>query len=169
MYLSAIVIANLTFAHFGANPYADALICMSFIGLDLTSRDTLHDAWHNHHLKLKMLILILSGGLLSFLLNRNTGQIALASTLAFFLTSTSDTLVYTYMEKRSRLLRSNTSNVVSAAVDSFSFPLLAFGFPLLWVIVLVEFVSKVFGGYVWSLLLNKFIWGNYAKETISRL
>jgi hypothetical protein len=158
MYLSAIVAANLTFAHFGANPYADALICMSFIGLDLTSRDALHDIWHNKHMKLKMFLLISVGGFISYTLNRSASQIALASSGAFLLTATADTFIYTMFLSKSRLVRSNVSNLVSAGVDSLSFPLLAFGFPLLWVIVSVEFVSKVFGGYVWSLLLSKFIW-----------
>jgi uncharacterized PurR-regulated membrane protein YhhQ (DUF165 family) len=47
----------------------------------------------------------------------------------------------------------NGSNVVGAAADSLIFPALAFGWPLLWSVVLGLFVAKVAGGFLWSLIL----------------
>jgi len=52
-------------------------------------------------------------------------------------------------------VRVNGSNVVSAAVDSVVFPTLAFGSFLPWVI-LGQFLAKVAGGAVWSLILPAF-------------
>lgn len=45
------------------------------------------------------------------------------------------------------LLRTpRTQNSVARAVDSFMFPVLAFGWPPLWPIIAGQFVAKVFGG-----------------------
>ena len=82
MYLVAIVLANLLVAEFGTK--AVLVVAFLFIGLDLTSRDYLHEIWQSK-LWLKMLLLIGVGSLLSWLLNKDAGQIALASFLAFLL------------------------------------------------------------------------------------
>ena len=158
LYLSAIVLANLVIGHYGPKPFVIFITSSSLIGLDLTSRDTLHDAWHNKHLKLKMLILILLGSLISYLLNQNVKQIAIASSMAFIMAATVDTLIYMFLYQRTKFVKSNYSNIVSAAVDSYMFPLLAFGTPILWSIVLIQFASKVIGGYVWSVILQRTLW-----------
>ena len=54
-----------------------------------------------------------------------------------------------------RWMRINGSNVPSAMVDSLVFPTLAFG-AFLWPIVLGQFVAKVLGGFVWSLIFEGF-------------
>ena len=81
MYLAAIVAANLTVAYFG--PAISILNAFLFIGLDLTARDALHEQWNGRHLVRNMALLIASGSLLSWFLNHDAGQIALASFLAF--------------------------------------------------------------------------------------
>jgi uncharacterized PurR-regulated membrane protein YhhQ (DUF165 family) len=152
LYLAAIVAANLIVVRFG--PSSAIIVAFLFIGLDLTTRDYLHDAWRGKHLWWKMLLLIATGSALSWFLNREAGQIALASFVAFAGAGLADTLVYWLLGEKSRLLRINGSNVVSAGVDSFLFPSLAFGWPPLWGIVLGQFVAKVGGGFIWSLILN---------------
>jgi queuosine precursor transporter len=86
-------------------------------------------------------------------LNRDAGQIALASFIAFAAAASVDTLVYHLMGKYPRWLRINGSNVPSAFTDSLLFPTLAFG-AFLWPIVLGQFAAKVLGGFVWSLLFR---------------
>jgi queuosine precursor transporter len=153
LYLTAIILANLSTAHFG--PSASIVNAFLFIGLDLTSRDKLHDAWHGRGLLPKMSALIAVGSLLSWLLNRNAGQIALASFVAFGAAAVVDTIAYHLLRDKAHLLRINESNVLSAAVDSLVFPTLAFGgfAPL---ITLGQFAAKVLGGLVWSLILHGF-------------
>lgn len=152
LYLLAIVLANLSVVQFG--PSVTIVNAFLFIGLDLTARDKLHDTWHNNHLWPKMFALIATGSLLSWFLNRNAGPIALASFSAFASAATIDALIYQVLHTYPRWLRVNGSNVPSAAVDSFVFPALAFGFPLLWPIMLGQFVAKVTGGFVWSLVIR---------------
>lgn len=153
MYLIAIVAANLLATRFGAA--VTIINAFLFIGLDLTARDGLHDAWHGKHLWTKMAGLIATGSILSWLLNRNAGQIAIASFASFALAGAFDTLSYHLLGDKARLLRINSSNVVSAAVDSIAFPLFAFGWPPSLVVVAGQFVAKVAGGLLWSLVLSK--------------
>ena len=151
MYLVAIILANLTVAAFGPNM---AIInAFLFIGLDLTARDRLHDSWRNNQLIPKMTALIAAGSLLSWILNRNAGQIAIASFVAFAVAAIVDAIVYHALGKYPRWLRINGSNVPSAFVDSLIFPTLAFG-SFLWPIVLGQFAAKTFGGFLWSILFR---------------
>lgn len=152
MYLVAIILANLSVATFG--PSVSIINAFLFIGLDLTARDKLHEQWQGRGLVWKMLLLIASGSALSWILNRDAGSIALASFIAFSCAASVDTLLYHLLRERVYLLKVNGSNVASAAVDSLIFPALAFGFPLLWGIVVGQFLAKVVGGFLWSLILQ---------------
>ena len=153
LYLSAIVLANLSVAHFG--PSVAVVNAVLFIGLDLTARDKLHETWHGNGLLWKMSVLIASGSLLSWLMNRNAGQIALASFVAFAAAATVDTAVYHKLLRLPKWARINGSNVPAALVDSIIFPALAFGWPLLWAVMLGQFLAKVAGGSLWSLVLTR--------------
>lgn len=151
LYLAAIVAANLLVAQFG--PAVSVVNAFLFIGLDLTTRDALHERWQGKRLWWKMLLLIGSGSLLSWFLNRNAGPIALASFVAFAGAGVADTLIYWLLGDKNRFTKINGSNVVSAAADSFLFPVLAFGWPPLWGIIAGQFVAKVGGGFIWSIIL----------------
>ena len=171
-YLGAIVAANLLVTTFG--PAVVIVNAFLFIGLDLTCRDKLHDAWEGRDLWTRMLALIAAGGFISYLVNVDAGPIALASCVAFALASLADAATYWWLSRKvttttkdeyvgysrtittrrfSKFERVNGSNVVGAAVDSLVFPTLAFG-ALLPVIVLGQFVAKVAGGFVWFFILN---------------
>lgn len=152
LYLGAVIVANLTVTAFG--PASAIAVAFLFIGLDLTARDQLHDAWHGEGLLWKMAGLIAAGSLLSWLLNRDSQQVAIASFAAFAAAASVDAIVYHFLRRYPRWLRINGSNVPSAAVDSVVFPLLAFGgFP--WAIILGQFLAKTLGGFLWSLIFRR--------------
>lgn len=151
IYLGAIVTANLTVTYFG--PPSVILVGFLLVGLDLTARDRLHDAWHGRQLPLRMTALIAVGSLLSWLLNRNAGPIALASFVAFGAAGIADALVYHGLRRRAWFERVNGSNVVAAAVDSVVFVALAFG-PL-FLLMIVQFVAKVAGGAAWAWVIGQ--------------
>ena len=151
MYLGAIVLANLTLVYFG--PAWSIVNAFLFIGFDLTARDKLHDAWHGKRLVLKMTALIAAGSLLSYALNRNAGQIAIASFVAFGAAGITDAVIYQLLGKYPKWMRINGSNVPSAAVDSIIFPTLAFG-GFLPLITLGQFAAKVLGGAIWSAIIK---------------
>lgn len=149
-YLGAIVVANLSVAHFG--PISAPIIAFVLIGFDLVSRDALHEKWQGKNLWLKMFLLIGVGGFISWFLNQGAGRVAIASVAAFSLAGIFDTLVYQLLYKHSKLIKINGSNVVSSAIDSLAFPTIAFGAFIPWV-VFGQFVAKVFGGYLWSIII----------------
>jgi uncharacterized PurR-regulated membrane protein YhhQ (DUF165 family) len=151
LYLAAIIAANLIIARLG--PPATIVTAFLLIGLDITARDRLHEAWQRRGLWPKMAALIVAGSLLSWLLNRNAGPVALASFVAFATSSTADTLIYHLLRHRAWVVKVNGSNVVSAALDSLIFPTLAFGM-LLPLIVFGQFVAKVAGGALWAAILR---------------
>jgi len=162
MYLAAIVAANLGLAWFttvfGTEPKTLAIAttfnAFAWIGLDLTSRDNLHEAWQGKHLWWKMLVLVYTGSLLSYLLNQDAGLIAVASFVAFLSAGATDTVVYSVARHLgyTRWGRVQASNAFAALVDSLVFPWLAFG-TVSPVVVLPMFLAKVLGGWAWALLL----------------
>ncbi len=151
VYLVAIVAANLLVTRFGAR--AVFLVAFVFIGLDLSLRDALHEAWRRHRLLPKMASLIACGSVISWLLNRDAAQVALASFLAFAAASTVDAVSFHLLRDRHYLVKVNGSNLFGALVDSIVFPTVAFGGFAAWV-TLGQFAAKVGGGFVWSLLLR---------------
>jgi queuosine precursor transporter len=152
VYLAAIVLANLLVSHYG--PAASVLNAFLLIGLDLSARDRLHEQWRGRLLWPRMFTLIAVGGLLSLLLG-GAGSIALASCLTFMLAGITDAATYHALRRLPWLPRANGSNLIAAAIDSLCFPLLAFGWPLLWSVVLGQFLAKLAGGALWSMLLGR--------------
>lgn len=151
LYLAAIVAANLTVTLFG--PSVVVVNALVLVALDLVARDRLHEAWHGRHLWPKMAMLIVAGSLLSWLLNRNAGPIALASCAAFALAGAADALVYTWLHDHPWWQKVNGSNAVSATVDSVVFISLAFGW-LPW-LMLAQTAAKILGGAVWAYVLRR--------------
>lgn len=153
IYISALVAANLLVAHFG--PWFSPINAFVLIGLDLALRDYLHDKWRGNHLALRMGGLIAAAGVISYALNPAAGMIAIASVAAFTLAMTADALVYQVLIKRKWLVRANGSNSAGAAVDSLVFPTVAFG-ALMPEIVALQFLAKVAGGGIWSVVIGRF-------------
>lgn len=151
IFIFALVIANLLVALLG--PWFSIFNSFLLIGLDLSIRDKLHDSWKTY-MPIKMGCLILVASCISYLLNPATGLIAIASFMAFALSMAADTLAYHFLRQKQWFIRSNGSNLVGAGVDSFVFPTIAFGV-LMPEIVALQFISKVAGGFVWSLLIGK--------------
>jgi hypothetical protein len=71
-YLLAIVAANLLVSHFG--PGVTVINAFVFVGLDLSTRDRLHEQWQGRFLWARMLGLIAAGGLLALLLGGSGGS-----------------------------------------------------------------------------------------------
>lgn len=150
LYLAAIIAANLIVAWLGAwiSPYTGAL----FIGLDLTVKDSLQDKWTHNGLVWRMGLLILTGSALSWLLNRNAGRIALASFVAFAVSSGIDAVIYALVP-RPRAEKMGWSNLFGSVADSVVFPALAFGWPPSYELVLAQMAFKLAGGQFWTLVL----------------
>lgn len=149
IYIVALVVANLLVATIG--PWFSIVNSFVLIGLDLTLRDKLHDKWNGNPLKIGGLIAV--AGLVSYLLNPASGQIAIASVIAFTLSMLADSFVYQKLKDKTWEKRTTGSNLAGATVDSLTFPTIAFG-GLMPEIVAMQFVSKVVGGIIWSFILK---------------
>lgn len=147
VYIAAICCANLSVYLFG--PWATPINAFLLIGLDFVLRDKLHERIG----VVKILGLIAVAGLISYLITPATGIIAIASLASFAVAAVVDALVYQLLIRRKWLVKSNGSNIAASAVDSFVFPLVAFG-AFLPGVILWQFLAKVVGGAVWSYLLR---------------
>lgn len=151
-YLLAAVASNLLIYWFGIQ-WAPA-VAFIMVGFDLVSRDLLHDRWHGRRLALKMTCLIGMGSLLTIAVNSDATGVAIASVLSYILMGTSDAYVYGLLRHRSRGVRINGSNMISALIDSVSFIWIVTGSPLMPPI-LIQYAAKLSGGLLWSILLRK--------------
>lgn len=152
LYLLAIVLANFNVLWFG--PVSTPINAFFLIGLDLSLRDKLHEKWIKKNLWLKMMLLISAGSIITYIINQNAARIAIASVIAFACAALADMIIYSRLIRKTFLIKSNSSNIAGALVDSVLFPTIAFGVLMPW-IILVQFAAKTAGGFVWSLLLNK--------------
>lgn len=163
LYVGAVTAANLLVNHFG--PSSSIYIAFFFIGFDLTSRDNIHELFGTNNLKLKFFFLILAGSLVSYLLNEDVRNIAIASGTAFGVSASIDTVIYQLLHKQNKQVKILTSNLFSGFADSFIFLTLAFGF--LPETILLQSLAKIFGGAIWMGLFyyaHSFILRHRGKE-----
>jgi hypothetical protein len=147
--LCVIVAANLTVAWLG--PWVTPINSLVFIAFNLTSKDSLQRRWG---FDWRMIALILAGSILSVLFSLSAWRIALASFAAFLLAGIGDALVFERLKQRGWLWQVNGSNVIGAALDSVLFLVLAFGWPPMWAALGLQILAKIFGGFLWSLVLK---------------
>jgi hypothetical protein len=152
IYIASLVIANLLVAWFG--PWFSPVNALLLIGLDLSLRDKLHDAWQGNGLHWRIGSLIVASGAISYVLNPAAGMIAISSVVAFCAAMAADSIVYQALRRFGWFTRVNGSNVAGASVDSVVFPTIAFG-SFMPEIVAMQFAAKVAGGAIWSFILRK--------------
>lgn len=148
VYIFAMTAANMVIWWLG--PWVSPINAFIFIGLDLTLRDVMHERL----MRWQLVIVVAIGCLLTWLLNPSTSQIALASAIAFTAAAIADWAVYSALRSKRWHIKANASNAIGSAVDSVIFPTLAFGV-LLPQIIAMQFLAKLVGGVVWSLVLYR--------------
>lgn len=148
VYAAALICANISLAAFG--PWVSPINSFLLIGLDLALRDVLHTRlrWW------QMAALILGTAVISWIISNDAGKIALAGAISFSLAGLADWAIFS-KAKGSWTRRSTLSNTAGAAVDSVTFPLLAFG-GFLPEIVAAQFFAKVIGSSLWVAFLSRF-------------
>lgn len=147
VYVLSVVAANLSANYFGI--WVTPINAFLLIGLEITVRDLLHE--RINHFQLVGVVLV--AGVISYLINIDAQNIAIASFVAVTVSCSLDYFVFK-KTKGTWFRKSNTSNVFSSASDSLLFPTIAFGSFNLGV-VLLQFFLKLFGGFLWSLAINK--------------
>lgn len=148
IYIAVICVANLLVAHFG--PWITPINAFVLVGLDMVLRDILHERYG----LIRSVLLSAVAGVISYAINPAAGIIAIASVVAFVAASVANAWVYQLLISKPWLKKSNAGNIAAAAVDSGLFPVIAFG-AFMPGIVIGQFMAKVGGGFVWSMLLRK--------------
>lgn len=146
LYVLVIVLANLSTTYFGL--WITPLNAFFLIGAELVLRDVMHESLS----KTKMLSIVVVAGIVSFLINAESKNIAIASFTAIVISCFVDYYVYS-KTKGPWIKKSNTSNFFSGFTDSLVFPLIAFGVFNPYIFVL-QWLAKFAGGFIWALLLN---------------
>lgn len=149
VYAAAMVLANLSVAHFG--PASAPINAFVLIGLDLALRNWLAlklNRW-------QMVAMIAFAAALSYGLNPASGRIAIASLAAFSLAALSDWATFSTLSGQ-WIRRCIGGVTVGAAVDSIAFSGIAFDLPLsvLAGIAGSMFMAKVLGGSLWAFAIK---------------
>lgn len=148
-FVLAIVFANVAVALFGSAALLfTALILIPF---DLVLRDVLHDHWQGPQLWIRMVSLIVLGGLVSAITVQAAQKVALASLIAFVLAGIADCAIYG-VKKWPKLARMVGSNLAGATTDSVIFPVVALGV-LDWRLSATQAGIKFFGSLIWTIIL----------------
>lgn len=145
-YILVVILANLSTTYFGI--WITPFNAFFLIGAELVLRDVMHESLS----KTKMLGIIIIAGFISFIINAESKNIAIASFVAIVVSCFVDYYVYS-KTKGKWTKRSNTSNFFSGFTDSLIFPLIAFGFFNPYIFTL-QWLAKFVGGFIWTLLLS---------------
>lgn len=152
--LAGITAANLLVNHYG--PSSTPYVAFALIGLDIAARDRLHLNVHGIYRWLTIGSLIVCGSVITYLVNQNAGDVALASVCAFAAAMVVDSLVFEAARPLDAHRRVNLSNVFAAATDTLIFFWLAFPGPLSLIpfaLIFGQWTAKVAGGAIWGFLL----------------
>lgn len=153
VFLATIAAANLITTHYG--PGASVYNAFFLIGLDFITRDRLADFWGTTRWP-KMIALIATGGLLSYLVNKGSGDIAIASMVAFSAAELVEAVVYHLLRRRQWVERAPKAALFAAAVDSLIFPTIAFH-GIMWSVTFGQFFAKVAGAVVWAWVVARLL------------
>lgn len=146
IYLLAFVLSNFIVLWFGANGLI--FTALFLIPFDFVMRCLFHETWKGKELILKLGLLVLTASLLTFLINQNTLNIAIASAIGFISAQLFAGVFYQIFINKSYFVKVNGSDAVGILVDSIIFQLIAFSV-VLPEITVSQFLLKIVGGLFW--------------------
>lgn len=146
IYLLAFVLSNFIVLWFGATGLI--FTALFLIPFDFVMRCLFHETWKGKELIFKLGALVLTASLLTFLINKNTLNIAIASSVGFISAQLFAGVFYQFFINRSYFVKVNGSDAVGILVDSLIFQLIAFSV-ILPEITVSQFLLKIAGGLFW--------------------
>jgi uncharacterized PurR-regulated membrane protein YhhQ (DUF165 family) len=146
LYLLAFVLSNFIVLYFGAKGLI--FTALFLIPFDFVMRCMFHETWKGKELILKLGALVFTASVLTFLINRDTLSIAIASSVGFISAQLFAGIFYQFFINRSYFIKVNGSDAVGILVDSLVFQLIAFSV-ILPEITVSQFILKIIGGLFW--------------------
>jgi uncharacterized PurR-regulated membrane protein YhhQ (DUF165 family) len=146
LYLFAFILANFIVLFFGAKGLI--FTALFLIPFDFVMRCMFHETWKGKELILKLGALVFTASVLTFLINRDTLSIAIASSVGFISAQLFAGIFYQFFINRSYFIKVNGSDAIGILVDSLVFQLIAFSV-ILPEITISQFILKIIGGLFW--------------------
>lgn len=152
LYLIAFILSNFIIVWFGAQ----GLIFTSLflIPFDFVLRCMFHEQWKGKELIVKLGSLVIGASLITYFINRDSLNIALASSLGFISAQIFAGIFYQAFIKKSYFIKVNGSDFVGIIVDSIIFQIVAFNFIDIKVSA-GQIILKVLGGLFWYWIIFK--------------
>jgi uncharacterized PurR-regulated membrane protein YhhQ (DUF165 family) len=146
IYLLAFTFANFIVLWFGASGLIFTAIFL--IPFDFVMRCMFHEQWKGIELILKLGALVCVSSLITYLINRNTQEIALASLGGFISAQIVAGVFYQSLIKKSYFVKVNGSDSLGIIIDSLIFQIIAFGV-ITPSITISQILLKIAGGLFW--------------------
>lgn len=151
-YLIALVAANLIVKHFG--PFGLWFSSAFLIPFDFICRCIFHETWKGGKLVLNLILLTIFSGVITFVMNENAWNIALASFSGIVSVQIFAGIFYQLFKKKSFLVKVNLSDLVAIVVDSIVFQLVAFQ-AINMEVTGGQILIKMVGGLFWFFIIFK--------------
>jgi queuosine precursor transporter len=152
IYLVAFVLANLIVLYFGS--IGLIFTALFLIPFDFVMRCIFHETWKGIELILKLGLIVIAASLITFVINRNAINIAIASSVGFILAQIFAGIFYQFFIKKSFFIKVNGSDAIGILIDSLAFQLIAFGI-INYNILVGQFLLKLIGGLFWYWVIFK--------------
>ena len=149
-YILSIILANNI--AFWVGQWGLVITALLLIPFDFVIRAFFHEKWKGFRLWQNLTILIITGGVLSFLFNYEMLKIAIGSSLAFILAGFGASIFYQSSIKEKYWYKVNGSDLVAIIIDSFIFQWIAFS-DISFLVMASQISMKFIGGLGWYFLL----------------
>jgi queuosine precursor transporter len=150
VYLMAFVLANFIVIWFGE--VGLIFTALFLIPFDFVMRCLFHEQWKGIELFLKLGSLVGIASILTYVINNDAKNIALASTFGFISAQMLASVFYQTYIKKSFLFKVNGSDALGVIADSIVFQVIAFG-SISTSITLSQVALKIVGGVFWYYLI----------------
>lgn len=146
IYLIAFVLANFIVLWYGSSGLI--FTALFLIPFDFVMRCIFHETWSGKKLLINMIILVITSGVITYLINYETKKIAIASISGFTVAQIFAGLFYQIAINKKYFIKVNGSDAIGIIFDSIVFQLVAFNI-IDWKIFISQFVLKIIGGMFW--------------------
>jgi uncharacterized PurR-regulated membrane protein YhhQ (DUF165 family) len=158
LYLGAFVLANFIVLWFG--PKGLIITALLLIPFDFVVRCLFHETWKGMELIFKLGALVAFSGLLTYLINSQAQNIALASVIGYTTAQVGAGVFYQFFIRSPYWVKVNGSDLVGIIIDSIIFQLVAFNDVDPW-ITFSQTGLKMVGGVFWYwVIFVKLKWNN---------
>jgi hypothetical protein len=150
LYIFALVFSNFIVLWFGLNGML--LTALFLIPFDFAMRCMFHEQWKGVALVIKIGSLIVCSSIITYAINSQTQNIAIASSASFLSAQISASLFYQRFIKQPYFIKVNGSDLIAIIVDSICFQLIAFS-AFNYKIAAFQIILKTIGGLFWYWVL----------------